>query len=173
MIQRMTKCNQSSSENPSLPYFFSSKQAMTSFYSFRKEKNSDIHVTKKAYSFNTRYRKVDYDDLTLNSDLCRDTRHQPKEKSEHSDFLLDRKIVRRLLRNRPLVLPSMILSFVYLLSISKMKIKTRDKFNSLQSTHIISLITKKIKLLQRIILIKNTPHFWKVSSAIFQNVNRM
>lgn len=154
-------------------FLFSSKQAIKSVYSFRKEKNSDINVTKKAYSFNTRYRKVDYDDLTLNSDLCRDTRHQPKEKSEHSDFLLDRKIVRRLLRNRPLVLPSMILSFVYLLSISKTKIKTRDKFNSLQSTHIISLITKKIKLLQRIILIKNTPHFWKVSSAIFQSVNRM
>ena len=126
--------------------FFSYKQAIKSVYSFRKEKNSDINVTKKAYSFNTRYRKVDYDDLNLNSDLCRDTRHQPKEKSEHSDFLLDRKIVRRLLRNRPLVLPSMILSFVYLLSISKTKIKTRDTFNSLQSTHIISLITKKINV---------------------------
>ncbi len=63
----------------------------------------------------------------------------------HSDSLPDRKIVRLLLRNRFLVLPSMILSCVYLLSISKMKIKTRDKFNSLQSTHIVSLITKKIK----------------------------
>ena len=119
---------------------------MTSFYIFRKEKNSDIDVTKQAYSFNTRYTKVDYDDLTLNSDPCRDTRHQPKGKSVHSDSLLDRKIVRRLLRNRPLVLPSMILSFVYLLSISKTKIKTRDTFNSLQSTHIISLITKKINV---------------------------
>ena len=127
-------------------FLFSSKQDIKSFYSLRKEKNSDINVTKKAYSFNTRYRKVDYDDLTLNSDPCRDTRHQPKGKSVHSDSLLDRKIVRRLLRNRPLVLPSMILSFVYLLSISKTKIKTRDTFNSLQSTHIISLITKKINV---------------------------
>ena len=84
-------------------------------------------------------------DLTLNSSPCRYIRHQLKEKSGHSDSLLDRKRVRRLLRNRFLVLPSMILSFVYLLSISKMKIKTRDKFNSLQSTHIISLITRKIK----------------------------
>lgn len=134
----MKKYYQSSLMIPSLLFL-----AMKSFYSFRK-KNSDIHVTKKAYSFNTRYRKVDYDDLTLNSDPCRDTRHQPKGKSVHSDSLLDRKIVRRLLRNRPLVLPSMILSFVYLLSISKTKIKTRDTFNSLQSTHIISLITKKI-----------------------------
>lgn len=41
----------------------------------------------------------------------------------HSDSLLDRKIVRLQLRNSPLVLPSMILSFVYLLSISEMKIK--------------------------------------------------
>ena len=147
--------------------------AIKSFYSFRKEKNSDINVTKKAYSFNTRYRKVDYDDLTLNSDPCRDTRHQLKEKSVHNDSLLDRKRVRLLLRNRPLVLPSMILSCVYLLSISKTKIKTRDTFNSLQSTHIISLITKKIKSSQRMILIKNTPHFWRVSYAIFQSVNRM
>ena len=112
-------------------------------------------------------------DLTLSLSPYKDTRHQPEGKSVHSDSLHDRKIVMLLLRNRPLVLPSMILSFVYLLSISGMKIKTRDKFNSLQSTHIISLITKKIKLLQRIILIKNTPHFWKVSSAIFQSVNRM
>ena len=112
-------------------------------------------------------------DLTLSLIPCRGTRHQPQGKSVHSDSLHDRKIVTLLLRNRLLVLPLMILSFVYLLSISKMKIKTRDKFNSLQSTHIISLITKKIKLLQRIILIKNTPHFWKVSSAIFQSVNRM
>ena len=132
-------------------FLFSSKQAIKSFYSFRKEKNSDIHVTKKAYSFNTRYRKVDYDDLPLSSNPCRDTRHQLKEKSVQNDSLLDRKRVRRLLRNRPLVLPSMILSFVYLLSISKTKIKTRDTFNSLQSTHIISLITKKIKLSQRMI----------------------
>ena len=46
-------------------FLFSSKQAIKSVYSFRKEKNSDINVTKKAYSFNTRYRKVDYDDLLL------------------------------------------------------------------------------------------------------------
>ena len=111
--------------------------------------------------------------LTLNSSPCRNTRHQPKGKSVHNDSLPDRKRVRLLLRNRPLVLPSMILSCVYLLSISKMKIITRDKFNSLQSTHIISLITKKIKSSQRMILIKNTPHFWRVSSAIFQSVNRM
>ena len=137
----MTKYNQSSLVRPSLLFL-----AIKSFYSFRKEKNSDIYVTKKAYSFDTRYREVDYDDLTLNSDPCRDTRHQPKQKSVHSDSLLDRKRVRLLLRNRPLVLPSMILSFVYLLSISKMKIKTRDTFNSLQSTHIISLITKKINV---------------------------
>ena len=112
-------------------------------------------------------------DLTLNSSPCRYTRHQPKEKSVHSDSLLDRKRVMRLLRNRPLVLPSMILSCVYLLSISKMKIKTRDKFNSLQSTHIVSLITKKIKSSPKNDLIKNTPHFWRVASAIFQSVNRM
>ena len=84
-------------------------------------------------------------DLTLSLNPYRGTRHQPKGKSGHNDSLLDRKRVMRLLRNRPLVLPSMILSCVYLLSISKMKIKTRDTFNSLQSTHIISLITKKIK----------------------------
>ena len=112
-------------------------------------------------------------DLTLSLSPYKDTRHQPEGKSVHSDSLHDRKIVMLLLRNRPLVLPSMILSCVYLLSISKMKIITRDKFNSLQSTHIISLITRKIKLLQRIILIKNTPHFWRVSYAIFQSVNRM
>jgi hypothetical protein len=84
-------------------------------------------------------------DLTLSLSPYKDTRHQPEGKSVHSDSLHDRKIVMLLLRNRPLVLPSMILSFVYLLSISGMKIKTRDKFNSLQSTHIINLITKKIK----------------------------
>ena len=39
---------------------FSYKQAMTSFYSFQKEKNSDIYVTKKPYSFDTRYTKDDY-----------------------------------------------------------------------------------------------------------------
>lgn len=90
-------------------------------------------------------------DLTLSLTPYKDTRHQLEGKSVHSDSLLDRKRVRLLLRNRPLVLPSMILSCVYLLSISKTKIKTRDKFNSLQSTHIISLITKKIKLSQRMI----------------------
>lgn len=103
--------------------------------------------------------------LTLNSSPCRNTRHQPKGKSVHNDSLPDRRIVRLLLRNRPLVLPSMILSFVYLLSISKMKIKTRDIFNSLQSTHIISLITKKIKLLQRMILMKKYSPF--LESTIF------
>lgn len=112
-------------------------------------------------------------DLTLSLSPYKDTRHQPEGKSVHSDSLHDRKIVRLLLRNRFLVLASMILSFVYLLSISKTKIKTKDTFNSLQFTHIISLITRKIKLLQRIILIKNTPHFWRVSYAIFQSVNRM
>ena len=112
-------------------------------------------------------------DLTLSLSPYKDTRHQPEGKSVHSDSLHDRKIVRLLLRNRFLVLASMILSFVYLLSISKTKIKTKDTFNSLQSTHIISLITKKIKSSQRMILIKNTPHFWRVSSAIFQSVNRM
>ena len=134
----MTKYNQSCSVMPSLLFL-----AIKSFYSFRKEKIVTFMSLKKAYSFDTRYREVDYDDLTLNSDPCRDTRHQPKGKSVHNDSLLDRKRVRLLLRNRPLVLPSMILSFVYLLSISKTKIKTKDKFNSLQSTHIISLITKK------------------------------
>ena len=112
-------------------------------------------------------------DLSLSLNPYRGTRHQQKEKSVQNDSLLDRKRVRLLLRNRPLVLPSMILSCVYLLSISKMKIITRDKFNSLQSTHIISLITKKIKSSQRMILIKNTPHFWRASSSIFQSVNRM
>ena len=57
----MTKYDQSCSEMPSLPFFFSSKQAITSFYSLRKEKNSDIYVTKKAYSFDTRYTKADYE----------------------------------------------------------------------------------------------------------------
>ena len=99
--------------------------------------------------------------LTLNSSPCRNTRHQPKGKSVHNDSLPDRRIVRLLLR----VLPSMILSFVYLLSISKTKIKTRDTFNSLQSTHIISLITKKIKLLQRMILMKKYSPF--LESTIF------
>ena len=47
-------------------FLFSSKQAIKSFYSFRKEKNSDIYVTKKAYSFDTRYTKADYE---LNSQL--------------------------------------------------------------------------------------------------------
>lgn len=45
--------------------FFSYKQAIKLVYSFRKEKNSDIHVTKKPYSFDTRYTKDDYDDLLL------------------------------------------------------------------------------------------------------------
>ena len=112
-------------------------------------------------------------DLTLSLTPYKDTRHQPQGKSMHSDFLHDRKIVRLLLRNRLLVLPLMILSFVYLLSISEMKIKTRDKFNSPLFTHSIILKTKKIKSSPRMILIKNTPHFWRASSSIFQNVNRM
>ena len=68
-------------------------------------------------------------DLTLSLTPYKDTRHQPEGKSMHSDFLHDRKIVMLLLRNRHLVLPSMILSFGYLLSISEMKIRTRDKCN--------------------------------------------
>lgn len=112
-------------------------------------------------------------DLTLSLSPYKDTRHQPEGKSVHSDSLHDRKIVTRLLRNRLLVLPLMILSFVYLLSISEMKIKTRDKFNSPLFTHSIILKTKKIKSSPRMILIKNTPHFWRVASSIFQNVNRM
>ena len=104
-------------------------------------------------------------DLTLSLTPYKDTRHQPEGKSVHSDSLHDRKIVMLLLRNKHLVLPSMILSFVYLLSISKTKIKTRDTFNSLQSTHIISLITKKIKLLQRMILMKKYSPF--LESTIF------
>ena len=112
-------------------------------------------------------------DLTLSLSPYKDTRHQPEGKSVHSDSLHDRKIVRLLLRNRHLVLPLMILSFVYLLSISEMKIKTRDKFNSPLFTHSIILKTKKIKSSPRMILIKNTPHFWRASSSIFQNVNRM
>lgn len=112
-------------------------------------------------------------DLTLSLSPYKDTRHQPEGKSVHSDSLHDRKIVTRLLRNRLLVLPLMILSFVYLLSISEMKIKTRDKFNSPLFTHSIILKTKKIKSSPRMILIKNTPHFWRASSSIFQNVNRM
>ena len=42
-------------------FLFSSKQAIKSVYSFRKEKNSDIYVTKKPYSFDTRYTKADYE----------------------------------------------------------------------------------------------------------------
>ena len=68
-------------------------------------------------------------DLTLSLTPYKDTRHQLEGKSVHSDSLHDRKIVMLPLRNRHLVLPLMILSFVYLLSISGMKIKTRDKFN--------------------------------------------
>ena len=68
-------------------------------------------------------------DLTLSLTPYKDTRHQPEGKSVHSDSLHDRKIVMLLLRNRLLALPLMILSFVYLLSISKMKIRTRDKCN--------------------------------------------
>ena len=112
-------------------------------------------------------------DLTLSLTPYKDTRHQLEGKSVHSDSLHDRKIVMLLLRNRHLVLPSMILSFVYLLSISEMKIKTRDKFNSPLFTHSIILETKKIKSSPRMFLIKNTPHFWRASSSIFQNVNRM
>ena len=112
-------------------------------------------------------------DLTLSLTPYQDTRHQPQGKSVHSDSLHDRKTVRLLLRNSLLVLPLMILSFVYLLSISEMKIKTRDKFNSPLFTHSIILKTKKIKSSPRMILIKNTPHFWRASSSIFQNVNRM
>ena len=56
VIQRMTNYDQSCSEMPSLLFL-----AITSFYSFRKEKNSDIHVTRKAYSFDTRYTKADYE----------------------------------------------------------------------------------------------------------------
>jgi len=51
----------------------------------------------------------------------------------------------------------MILSFVYLLSISEMKIKTRDKFNSPLFTHSIILENKKIKISPRMILIKTLP----------------
>ena len=112
-------------------------------------------------------------DLTLSLSPYKDTRHQPEGKSVHSDSLHDRKIVRLLLRNRLLVLPLMILSFVYLLSINGMKIRTRDKCNSPLFTHSIILETKKIKSSPRMILIKNTPHFWRASSSIFQNVNRM
>ena len=46
---------------PSIPFFL----AIKSFYIFQKEKNSDINVTKKPYSFDTRYTKDDYDDLLL------------------------------------------------------------------------------------------------------------
>ena len=53
----MKKYNQSCSVMPSLPFFL----VIKSFYSFQKGKNSDIDVTKKAYSFDTRYTKVDYE----------------------------------------------------------------------------------------------------------------
>ena len=98
-------------------------------------------------------------DLTLSLNPCRGTRHQPEGKSVHSDSLHDRKIVRLLLRNRHLVLPLMILSFVYLLSISEMKIKNRDKFNSPLFTHSIILETKKIKSSLRMILMKKHSPF--------------
>ena len=104
-------------------------------------------------------------DLTLSLTPYKDTRHQPEGKSVHSDSLHDRKIVMLLLINRPLVLPSMILSFVYLLSISEMKIKTRDKFNSPLFTHSIILENKKIKLSQRMILMKKHSPF--LESIIF------
>lgn len=104
-------------------------------------------------------------DLTLSLTPYKDTRHQPEGKSVHSDSLHDRKIVMLLLRNKHLVLPSMILSFVYLLSISEMKIKTRDKFNSPLFTHSIILENKKIKLSQRMILMKKHSPF--LESIIF------
>ena len=144
MIQRMKKYYQSSLMIPSLLFL-----AMKSFYSFRKKIVTFMSLKRLIHSIRDIQKLIT--SLTLNSSPCRNTRHQPKGKSVHNDSLPDRRIVRLLLRNRPLVLPSMILSCVYLLSISKMKIITRDKFNSLQSTHIISLITKKIKLSQRMI----------------------
>lgn len=52
----MKKYNQSSLVIPSLLFL-----AIKSVYSFRKEKNSDIYVTKKDYSFDTRYTKADYE----------------------------------------------------------------------------------------------------------------
>ena len=52
----MTKYDQSSLVIPSLLFL-----AIKPFYSLRKEKNSDINVTKKAYSFDTRYTKADYE----------------------------------------------------------------------------------------------------------------
>ena len=58
----MKKYDQSCSVMPSLPFFL----VIKSFYIFRKEKNSDIDVTKQAYSFDTRYTKADYE---LNSQL--------------------------------------------------------------------------------------------------------
>ena len=119
-------------------FLFSSKQAIKIILKLSKEKNSDINVTKKVilsiilisenwlqwYKFSL---AIANRDLTLSSSPCIDTRHQPEEKSVHTDSLYDRKIVTLLLRNKTLVLPSMILSFVYLLSISKMKIRTRNK----------------------------------------------
>ena len=53
----MKKYDQSCSVMPSLPFFL----VIKSFYSFQKGKNSDIDVTKQAYSFDTRYTKVDYE----------------------------------------------------------------------------------------------------------------
>ena len=47
----MKKYDQSCSVMPSLPFFL----VIKSFYSFQKEKNSDIDVTKQAYSFDTRF----------------------------------------------------------------------------------------------------------------------
>ena len=104
-------------------------------------------------------------DLTISLSPYKDTRHQPEGKSVHSDSLHDRKIVTRLLRNRLLVLPLMILSFVYLLSISEMKIKTRDKFNSPLFTHSIILENKKIKISPRMILMKKHSPF--LESIVF------
>ena len=135
----MKKYYQSSLMIPSLLFL-----AMKSFYSFRKKIVTFMSLKRLIHSIRDIQKLIT--SLTLNSSPCRNTRHQPKGKSVHNDSLPDRRIVRLLLRNRPLVLPSMILSFVYLLSISKTKIKTRDTFNSLQSTHIISLITKKINV---------------------------
>ena len=107
-------------------------------------------------------------DLTLSLNPYRGTRHQPKEKSMHNDSLHDRKIVMLLLRNRHLVLPSTILSFVYLLSISEMKIKNRDKFNSPLFTHSIILETKKIKSSLRMILMKKHSPFLNCTPKVRQ-----
>ncbi len=92
---------------------------MTSFYIFRKEKNSDIDVTKRAYSLDTVKPR-------LKSFPLMGYKAPQGEIRRYSDSLHDNRKIVTLLLKQTLVLPIMILSFVYLTFYrSKTKIKAR------------------------------------------------